>query len=92
MTDYRVNCIKPDGADVDRRIDRLGGTYAGGTWNDTIDNVIAAMGNGHTFWVSVAGYRVEVVRKIHPTSGRWYVTTQPDGFPPNNLLSLPRCP
>ncbi|WP_374650988.1 DUF3892 domain-containing protein [Rhizorhabdus sp.] len=82
-----------DGADQDRRIDRLGGTYNNGsaTWNDTVDAVINAIGNGHTFWTMVRGYRVEVVRKIHPTSGRWYVTTEPDGFPPNNLLNLPHC-
>lgn len=92
MTDYRVTCIKPDGADTDRRIDRLGGTYnQTQVWNDTIDAVIQAIGNGHTFWVSVNGYRVAVVRKVHPTSGRWYLTTEADGFPPNNLLSLPRC-
>ncbi len=36
MTDYRVTCVTPDGADADRRIDRLGGP----DWNDSIDNVI----------------------------------------------------
>lgn len=93
MADYQVTCIKPDGADADRRIDRLGGTRTteGGTWNDSIDNVIAAIGRGHTFWVSVQNRRVAVIRRVHHTSGRWYLTTEPDGFPPNNLLSLPRC-
>lgn len=94
MASYQVTCIRPDGADADRRIDRLGGIGpdGAGQWNDSIDNVIAAIGNGHSFWVEVARQRVSVVRKVHPTSGRWYLTTQPDGFPPNNLLSLPRCP
>jgi hypothetical protein len=94
MSDYQVTCITPDSADTDRRIDRLGGirTSEGGTWNDSIDNVIAAIGNGHTFWVSVQNRRVGVYRVIHPVSRRWYLTTDPDGFLPNNLLNLPRCP
>jgi hypothetical protein len=91
MADFQVTCITPDGADTDRRIDRLGGTSASGRWNDTIDNVIATIGNGHTFWVSVQNRRVGVYRAIHPVSRRWYLTTDPDGFLLNNLLSLPRC-
>jgi hypothetical protein len=89
MADYRVTCIKPDGADDDRRIDRLGGP----DWNDSIDNVIRFIKSGaHRFWVSVGGKSVWVIVKTHPTSGRDYLTTEGDDFPPNNLLSLPRCP
>lgn len=89
MTDYRVTCIKPDGADVDRRIDRLGGP----DWNDSIDNVIRFIKSGaHRFWTSVGGKSVWIIVTTHPTSGRDYLTTEGDGFPPNNLLSLPRCP
>jgi hypothetical protein len=28
----------------------------------------------------------------HTHSGRRYITTEGDGFPPNNLLRLTRCP
>lgn len=86
--DYQVTCHKPDGADADRRIDRLGGPG----WNGTIDEVLASMDAGHTFWTYVGGYRANVIPKVHPTTFRRYVTTEADGFPPNNLLSLQRCP
>lgn len=91
MASYEVTCIIPDGGDADRRIDRLGGNGPSGRWQDSIDNVINAIANGHDFWVQVAGRRVKVIRKQHPTSYRWYLTTEGDGFPPNNLLKLPRC-
>ncbi|MBD3759358.1 MAG: DUF3892 domain-containing protein [Rhizorhabdus sp.] len=88
LADYQVTCVVPDGADADRRIDRLGGPG----WNDSIDNVIRFIKAGaHRFYTSVAGQTVWVVVKQHPTSGRDYLTTQADGFPPNNLLKLPHC-
>ena len=88
MSDYQVTCIRRDGADTDRRIDRLGGP----SWNDTIDNVIAFIQSGaHRFWTSVNGVSVWVVVRQHPTSRRYYLATESDGYPPNNLLSLPEC-
>jgi hypothetical protein len=88
MADYQVTCITRDGADADRRIDRLGGPG----WNDTIDNVIRFINSGaHRFWTTAQGQSVWLVVRRHPTSGREYLTTQVDGFPPNNLLSLPEC-
>lgn len=86
--DYQVTCIRRDGRDQDRRIDRLGGPQ----FNDTIDAVIAAIRQGHTFWTSVNGYRAEVVIKTHPQSWRPYLATAADNYPHNNLLNLPECP
>lgn len=94
MADYQVKCIRRDGSDIDRRLDRLGGTAPdGSTWNDTIDNVIQYIRNGqHRFWTSVNGKSVWVVVRLHPTSSRYYLATENDGYPPNNLLSLRDCP
>ncbi len=94
MADYRVKCIRRDGSDIDRRIDRLGGVAPdGSTWSDTIDNVIYYIRNQqHRFWTSVNGNSVWVEVRVHPTSGRDYLATENDGYPPNNLLSLPECP
>lgn len=94
MADYQVKCIRRDGRDIDRRIDRLGGIAPdGATWNDTIDNVVQFIRNQqHRFWTSVNGKSVWVVVRVHPTSGRYYLATENDGYPPNNLLSLPECP
>lgn len=87
MADYQVTCITPDGNDADRRIDRLGGPG----WNDSIDKVIGFIKSGsHRFYVSVGGLAVWVVVRRH-SNGREYLTTEGDGFPPNNLLNLPHC-
>jgi len=89
MADYQVTCIRRDGRDADRRIDRLGGSG----WNDTIDNVIRFIQSGaHSFWTMAGGRRAQVAVKRHPVSGRLYLATEPDKYPNNNLLSLPECP
>lgn len=95
MADYRIDCIKRDGADEDRRIDRFGGPVpddSGNRWNDSIDNVIKMIDGGtHRFWTSADGKRVWCKTDTHPKTGRKYVTTEGDGFPPNNLLKLDEC-
>ncbi|MBO9623870.1 MAG: DUF3892 domain-containing protein [Sphingomonas sp.] len=86
MADYEVTCIQRDPTDLDRRIERLGGPG----WNDTIDNVIFSIEtDAHRFWTSTGGRRVWLVVRRHPTSGRLYLATENDGYPPNKLLSLP---
>ncbi len=94
MTDYRITCSTKDGPDPDYRIDGLGGPdpKGSGRWYGTIDQVLQSMDAGHTFWVMVDGKRVAAIPMKHPRSGRRYVTTEADGFPPNNLLNLPDCP
>lgn len=93
MADYQVTCIRRDGFDADRRIDRLGGIAPNGRiWNDSIDNVISSIAHGHRFWTRVNNISVWIEVRKHPKSGRLYLATESDGFPPNNLLSLPECP
>ncbi|MCO4092865.1 MAG: DUF3892 domain-containing protein [Sphingorhabdus sp.] len=93
MSTYQITCIRRDGRDADRRIDRLGGIRPdGGGWNDTIDAVIQSIETGHRFWTTALGKAVWVEVRRHPVSGRKYLATENDGFPPNNLLSLPECP
>lgn len=87
---YQVTCTKKDGADPDRRIDALGGP---GWKTSPIDDVIRWIESGHTFWVEVDRRRVTVLVRQHNTGRRLkYLTTEGDGFPPNNLLKLPDCP
>ncbi len=89
MANYQVTCIRRDGSDADRRIDRLGGPG----WNDSIDNVIRFIQNNqHRFWTTdINGNSVWVIVDQHPTSGRDYLTTEADGLPMNNLLNLDEC-
>ena len=94
MADVRIDCIKRDGADPDRRIDRFGGPKPDGSgrWNQPIDDVIQQIDSGtHRFWTSVDNKSVWCRTEVHPTSKRKYVTTEGDGFPPNNLLKLSEC-
>lgn len=93
MADYQVQCIKRDGADADRRIDGIGGVAGGKRWYLPVDEAIRWIEQGKgRFYVTAFGRWVWVIVKIHPTSGRKYLTTEGDGFPPNNLLNLPNCP
>jgi hypothetical protein len=88
MGQYYITHTRKDGADYDRRIDAVmvaGGIYAIDTVIDWINT------HTHRFFVNVWGRAVEVVTRVHPTSRRWYLTTEADGYPPNNLLNLPDC-
>lgn len=88
MASYQVTCHTPDNFDPDRRIQGLGGF---GWWYD-IDTIIEMIeSRQHDFWVSVYSQRVDVVVRQHGYFGKKYLTTTADGFPPNNLLSLPPC-
>lgn len=88
MADYQITCIRRDGSDADRRIDAVG--FGGNLY--LIDQVIQwIQSNTHRFWTVANGQSVWVVVRQHPTSGRLYLATANDGYPPNNLLSLPEC-
>lgn len=88
MGRYRITHTRKDGADADRRIDAL--MIDGYVYH--IDQVIDWINSQqHTLYVEVAGRNVGVVTDQHPSTRRWYLTTQADGFPPNNLLRLPNC-
>jgi len=86
MASYDVTCSRKDGPDDDQRLEGLGG--AG--WYHTIDEVIANIGRGDTYWVN-AGKRVQVAVITHPRTQRPYLTTSPDGLRQNNLLFLREC-
>jgi hypothetical protein len=86
MTSYDVTCSRKDGPDDDLRLEGLGGA----DWYHTIDEVIANIGRGDTYWVN-NGKRVQVVVVTHAKTKRQYVTTSPDGLRQNNLLFLREC-
>ncbi|MEP6265263.1 MAG: DUF3892 domain-containing protein [Erythrobacter sp.] len=88
MADYRITHSRKDGADADRRLDgfQIDDSYF------EIDQIINwILNREHRFWVSANGKSVWVEVRRHSQSGRHFLTTEGDGFPPNNLLSLPDC-
>ena len=85
MPNYYITATRKDGPDPDYRIDAF---KVNGHWY-SIERMLEFVRAGHAFFVEVWGRPVRVLPKIHPRSRREYLTTEPDGFPPNNLLSLP---
>jgi hypothetical protein len=47
--------------------------------------------NKYSFYTMEKGKRAKVYGKIHPTTGRYFLTTEPDGIKENNLDFLPDC-
>lgn len=89
MNNYSITHSRKDGTDADRRLD--GFIIAGHGYYD-IDQVISFVKNpDNRFTVTVAGRTVRVEVQRHAASYREYLTTEGDGFPPNNLLRLPDC-
>ena len=87
MADYQVTHIVPDGSDPDRRIDAIYGPACGLL---SLDQAIQAIANGHSFWTLVGGVRASVYFVPATILARAHLSTRPDHFLPNNLLSLPR--
>lgn len=89
MADYQVTCTKKDGSDLDRRLDGIGGSFG---YLDIDTAITQIESRVNRFYCSAAGSSVWVIVGRHPQSGRKYLTTEGDGFPPNNLLALRDCP
>jgi len=85
MSDYFIDATRKDGPDLDYRIDAF---LVNGRWY-TIEEMLAFIRDGHRFFVEVSRQTVEVLKRRHPRTQREYLTTEADGFPPNNLLRLP---
>jgi len=88
MSTLQIVATRKDGTDFDRRIDAF--QVAGGQVY-TIDRLLLAWDAGDRFFTFVYGVRATVYCLKNYLSGRRYFTTSPDGFGPNNLLSLPNC-
>jgi hypothetical protein len=88
-----VRCInKTHRTSPHERIQHIGGVNPDGQrWKLREDDAIAGMKAGKwTFFTLVSGRRTEV--RIGRHLGREYLTTEPDGEQPDNLLALPECP
>ncbi|MEO8563890.1 MAG: DUF3892 domain-containing protein [bacterium] len=92
--DIQVRCInKADRTNFYERIRNIGGLNADGSrWKLGEDEAIAGMKTGRwTFYTSVNNVRANVRIGWHHLKPQ-YLTTEPDGYQPNNLLALPECP
>jgi hypothetical protein len=57
----------------------------------TVNEIINLMGSGYTFFVDRNGQKTPVYSKQDPSTGRWFLTTEPNSMVENNLYFLPRC-
>jgi hypothetical protein len=92
-TDVQVKCInKRNRPGPHERIQNIGGVNPDGArWKWSEEKALSEMHAGrYTFFTLVNGKRANV--RIGSHLGHPYLTTEPDGQQPNNLLSLPECP
>ena len=86
---WQITCInRTNSFDAYERIERVGGPEGEG-WTLRVDEIVAHIKEGTSFWVDVGGQRIDVIITSH--SGREYIKTRSDGDSPNSLLSLPEC-
>jgi hypothetical protein len=84
MEEHRVVCIVHD---EKQRITHVG--LEGGEIH-TVSDIIRLMNNGHLFFTQENNIRANVFKRTHPTTGRKYLTTNPDDTNENNLDFLPQ--
>lgn len=91
-TQVQISCInKRQHQNPHERITHVGGVHGGQFWKLPEADAVQGIKSGtYQFWTSVNGKGVWVVVAVH--NGREYLKTEPDGYAPNNLLSLPECP
>ncbi|MBL8773360.1 MAG: hypothetical protein JNK30_18395 [Phenylobacterium sp.] len=85
MATFQITHHRPDGFDVDRRLEGLYGPECG--YLD-IDAILRLMDQGHRFWTVAQGRSVWLMSAVSQRLRR-FVKTEADGFVPNNLLALP---
>ena len=91
-TTLQVTCIRKRGGHYNphERIQGIGGGTLLSRWYHTEEEAIRNIEIGAvSYYVSVGGRSVWVVIATH--NGRKYLKTEPDGYAPDNLLSLPEC-
>jgi hypothetical protein len=106
--DRQVQCIiKRHRPGPHERIQAIGGLTPAKSllgdptnWQENEDiAIIQIRGGTHTYYTMEGGKRANVRIGKHTTDkgtpkerAHEYLTTEADGYPPNNLLSLPDCP
>ena len=85
---YEVTCTKKHS--TYERITELGCRANGANFHFSEEEAIRRIKDGDEFYVNRPDGHVVKVR-IAEREGQPYLTTEPDGERPNNLISLPHC-
>ena len=88
MAEFQITCIVENS---DKVITKVGYGFSG--YKLDVQTVVNDMRNpsGDRYYTMKGGQRATVYAKQHPTSGRWFLTTNPDDTRENNLDFLPKC-
>lgn len=85
MGKYRIKCITHDKNEVITHVDIDNERYK-------VEKIVQLiLDKAHSFYTEENDKRAEVYAKQHPTSKRWFLTTDPDSDEENNLDFLPKC-
>jgi len=90
MADRQVTCTTKAG--LHQHPNETFITHIGGPWGKiTEDQAIREIEGGvNTYYVNQGGRRADI--EVVQGKKRKFLKTKPDGYVPNNLLSLPHCP
>lgn len=86
MTEFQINCVRKDDRGVIWEVGINGKIF---TVKSIVDYI--HQNRNDRFYTMKYGQSVWVYPKQHPTSFRWFLTTQPDSIYENNLDFLPTC-
>jgi Protein of unknown function (DUF3892) len=85
MTEFEIVCVIQDLQGIITHVGLNNGQVY------PIMTIIDSMPH-HSYCTYGNWQKAVVFRKRHPTSGRWFLTTNPDDTRENNLDFLPKCP
>lgn len=88
MTTFQITCIVDDSNKVITHVG-LGSTQSKITVQTAVDDLRSPTGD--RYYTMKDGKRADVYAKQHPSTGRWFLTTNPDDTRENNLDFLPKC-
>lgn len=79
-----IKCVKQENGAI---------THVGiGEHTYTVENIVGDIRNNRfQYYTFKDGKKADVYAKEHPTSKRWFLTTDPDDTRENNLDFLPKC-
>lgn len=87
MGQYLITCVTKDNSDNILEVGLNTGVHL------DVQTVVYRLNNNVDDYYTTDQYnrQVRVYARQHYSTGRWFITTNPDGVPPNNLDNLRRC-
>lgn len=85
MTEFQITCVVQDSNGIITSVGINGQSYS------VLTVVNWILSKTYSFFTMKNGYKAQVHARQHPTTKRWFLTTEPDSTTENNLDFLPKC-